>query len=85
MINGRYKYIIRKQYRQKSRNRNDSPQYKLDVNGDVRVASGSDFYVNTIGLNDNASSSSGASLIGLYDDTMIYITGNTTYRMRSSN
>ena len=42
------------------------PQYKLDVNGDVRVASGSDFYVNAIGLNDNASVSSGSSLIGLY-------------------
>ena len=54
------------------------PGYKLDVNGDVRVASGSDFYVNTIGLNDNGSTSSGASLIGLYDDSMTNISGNTT-------
>src|SRR4030043_1698286 len=52
--------------------------YKIDVNGDVRVAVGSDYYVGVIGLNDNTTSSSGSSLVGLYDDTMTYITANTT-------
>ena len=54
-----------------------NPIYKLDVAGDIRAASGSDFYLGTIGFNDNASTSSGASLIGLYDDTMSYISANT--------
>ena len=54
-----------------------APAYKLDVNGDARVASGSDFYVNTVGLNDNASTSSGSSLVGLNDDAMTYISANT--------
>src|SRR4030065_1047107 len=55
-----------------------SAAYKLDVNGDVRVVAGSDYYVGIVGLNDNTSSSSGSSLVGLYDDTMTYITANTT-------
>ena len=55
-----------------------APAYKLDVNGDVRVAVGSDFYVNTIGLNDSGSTSSGASLVGLYDNSYANISGNTT-------
>ncbi|MFH1280882.1 MAG: hypothetical protein ABII08_04715, partial [Candidatus Beckwithbacteria bacterium] len=55
-----------------------SPDYKLDVNGDIRIASGSDLYIGTYGLNDNASSNSGASLVGLYDDAMTYIASNTT-------
>jgi hypothetical protein len=54
------------------------PQKKLDVNGDIGIASGSDLYIGTIGLNDNTSVSSGASLIGLYDDSMTYVTANTT-------
>jgi hypothetical protein len=54
------------------------PQRKLDVNGDIGIASGSDLYIGTIGLNDNTSVSSGASLIGLYDDSMTYVTANTT-------
>ena len=53
------------------------PQYLLDVNGDVRVASGSDFYVNSVGLNDNGSLSSGASLVGLFDNTYANIGTNT--------
>src|SRR4030043_1692957 len=52
--------------------------YKIDVNGDVRVVVGSDYYVGVIGLNDNTTSSSGSSLVGLFDDTMTYITANTT-------
>ena len=55
-----------------------APSYKLDVNGDVRVASGSDYYLGTIGFNDNATSASGASLIGLNDDSYNNVTGNTT-------
>src|SRR4030043_1259927 len=52
--------------------------YKLDVNGDIRIASGSDLYIGTYGLNDNASANSGSTLVGLYDDSMTYITANTT-------
>ena len=55
-----------------------APTYKLDVNGDARVAGGSDFYVGSIGLNDNASTSSGASLVGLFDNTYSNIAANTT-------
>ena len=55
-----------------------SPGMKLDVAGDIRAASGSDFYLGTIGFNDNASTSSGASLIGLFDNTYSNIAANTT-------
>jgi|GEM_PF-2197953 len=55
-----------------------SPGYKLDVNGDIRIASGSDLYVGTYGLNDNSSANSGASLVGLYDDSMTYVASDTT-------
>ncbi|MDC0449021.1 helix-turn-helix domain-containing protein, partial [bacterium] len=48
---------------------NTSPSYKLDVNGDIRIASGSDLYVGSIGLNDTAgATTSGAYLIGTYDE-----------------
>ncbi|MDD1427595.1 hypothetical protein MEO94_24640, partial [Dolichospermum sp. ST_sed9] len=52
--------------------------YKLDVNGDIRVVAGSDYYIGVVGLNDNAGSASGASLIGLYDDSMVNIATDTT-------
>ena len=55
-----------------------NPIYALDVAGDIRVASGSDYYLGTIGFNDNASTSSGAGLIGLFDDTYSNIAANTT-------
>ena len=54
------------------------PLRTLDVNGDIGIASGSDLYVGSIGLIDNANASSGSTLVGLYDDNMAYITGNTT-------
>ena len=48
---------------------NTNPAYRLDVNGDIRVASGSDYYVGTIGLNDTATpTTSGAYLIGTNDE-----------------
>ena len=55
-----------------------NPGYTLDVNGNVHIAAASDLYVGSIGLNDNASTSSGGSLVGLFDDSMTYISGNTT-------
>ena len=55
-----------------------APSRTLDVNGDIGIASGSDLYIGSIGLNDNASTSSGASLVGLYDDSMVYVSGNTS-------
>ncbi|MBN1162737.1 hypothetical protein JXA34_03265 [Patescibacteria group bacterium] len=46
-----------------------NPQYTLDINGDVRVASGSDLLVGSIGLGDSGSAvTSGAILIGVYDE-----------------
>ncbi|OGE67294.1 hypothetical protein A3J16_06340, partial [Candidatus Daviesbacteria bacterium RIFCSPLOWO2_02_FULL_39_13] len=45
------------------------PGYKLDVSGDIRIASGSDLYIGTTGLNDTASATtSGAYLVGVYDE-----------------
>ena len=55
-----------------------NPTYRLDVNGDARVASGSDFYVGTVGMNDNSGVASGASLVGLFDNTYANIPANTT-------
>jgi site-specific recombinase XerD len=54
------------------------PSYLLDIAGDIGIASGSDLYIGGIGLNDNTTSSSGASLIGLFDDSMTYISADTT-------
>jgi len=47
-----------------------SPDYKLEVNGDMRVYPGFDVYIGNIGLNDTGASvtTSGAYLICLYDD-----------------
>src|SRR5690606_29288161 len=51
-----------------------APVYKLDVNGDVRVNSTSDFYVGNVGLNDTGSGvNSGARLVGLYTGGYINI------------
>ncbi|MEJ2354225.1 MAG: hypothetical protein P8Y03_31010, partial [Anaerolineales bacterium] len=54
------------------------PAYELEVAGDIGVTSGNDFFVGTVGLNDNTTANSGASLIGLYDDAMTNIAANTT-------
>ena len=40
-----------------------NPQNRLSVSGDIRVRNTDDFYVGSIGLNDNASTTSGASLL----------------------
>ena len=46
-----------------------TPGYKLDINGDARIASGSDLYIGAIGLNDTGSATtSGAYLIGTFDE-----------------
>ena len=47
-----------------------NPAYKLDVNGDIHIATGSDLYIGAIGLNDVGISNitSGASLIGVFDE-----------------
>jgi hypothetical protein len=55
-----------------------TPAYKLDINGDVHIASGSDLYVGNIKLAANSSTSSGASLVGLNDDGLTYVSANTT-------
>ncbi len=49
---------------------NTDPQFTLDVNGDVRVRTGFDFYIGAIGLNDTGISrtTSGASRIGTFDE-----------------
>jgi hypothetical protein len=43
----------------------------------VRVRNTDDYYVGSTGLNDNASSASGASLVGLYDNSYFNISANT--------
>ncbi|MDP2874476.1 MAG: hypothetical protein Q8N84_04265, partial [bacterium] len=46
-----------------------NPTYKLDINGDTRIASGSDLHLGTTGLTDVASAtSSGAYLIGTFGE-----------------
>src|SRR5690606_3473953 len=47
-----------------------NPGYKLDVNGDIRIATGSDLYIGAIGLNDTGTDNtdSGAALIGVFDE-----------------
>lgn len=55
----------------------EATKFLVESSGDTFLASGADLYIGGIGLNDNASSSSGASLIGLYDDAMTYISSNT--------
>ena len=55
-----------------------SPAYALDVNGDIRAALGSDIYIGGTGLSDNSGLNSGATLIGLYDNSYDNISGNTT-------
>ena len=54
-----------------------NPSYALEVVGDARVYPGNDFYVGNVGLNDQASLTSGASLLGLYDNTLNFITAST--------
>jgi hypothetical protein len=55
----------------------ESTKFLVESSGDTFIASGADLFIGGIGLNDNSSTSSGASLIGLYDDNMTYISGNT--------
>ncbi|QLG70067.1 MAG: hypothetical protein CH104c_0839 [Candidatus Woesebacteria bacterium] len=55
----------------------ESTKFLVESSGDTFIASGADLFIGGIGLNDNSSNSSGASLIGLYDDNMTYISGNT--------
>ncbi len=55
----------------------ESTKFLVESSGDTFLASGADLFIGGIGLNDNTSTSSGASLIGLYDDSMTYISGNT--------
>jgi len=57
-----------------------APAYELDVNGDIQadnIRALTDFYVGSVGLDDNAGVASGASLIGLYSDSYTYITADT--------
>ena len=58
-----------------------NPQNRLSVSGDIRVRNTDDFYVGSIGLNDNASTTSGASLVGLFDNTFANIAANTNYKV----
>jgi site-specific recombinase XerD len=52
--------------------------FSVDSEGDTTIASGADYHIGIIGLSDNGSSSSGASLIGLFDDDMDYVSGSPT-------
>jgi len=51
--------------------------YKLEVNGDIRVYPGFDLYVGSVGLDDNGDAASGASLVGLWDDSYYNISADT--------
>ncbi|BCX15076.1 MAG: hypothetical protein KatS3mg088_759 [Patescibacteria group bacterium] len=55
----------------------ESTKFLVESSGDTFIASGADLFIGGIGLNDNSSTSSGASLIGVFDDSMTYISGNT--------
>ena len=55
-----------------------NPAYKLDINGDARIALGSDLYIGGTGLNDNGLAASGAALVGVFDDSFDNIASNTT-------
>ncbi len=57
-----------------------SPSYKLDVNGDIfgtNLRTSGDLYIAGTALSANTTTTSGASLVGLFDDSMNYISGNT--------
>ena len=57
-----------------------APSYELDVNGDIQadnIIALTDFYVGAVGLDDNADAASGASLVGLWNDSYTYITADT--------
>ncbi len=51
-------------------------RFVVDAEGNTTI--GGELYLGTIGLGDNTTADSGASLVGLYDDTMNYVTSNTT-------
>ncbi|MFH2019602.1 MAG: site-specific integrase, partial [bacterium] len=50
-----------------------NPLYKLDVNGDIRIASGSDLYIGTVGIGGTA----GATLVGMNDAGFTYVSDTT--------
>jgi hypothetical protein len=58
-----------------------SPSYKFDVVGDIyssaNIRANTDLYIAGTALSTNTTSTSGASKIGLYDDSMNYISGDT--------
>jgi len=57
----------------------ETDKFVVKSNGDTTIASGADYHIGTIGLGDVGigSTSSGASLVGLYDDAMVYVSDTT--------